>query len=263
VTTTKSTITSVTELNENTSYDFRVRAETEQGEGESVEINAVLTKALEKKELTSKVLEVPLTKPTISVSKAVLQVGANQMMQMDAIFTGHPRPTLFWTHNGQTIEDSRRVRIEERRFDMICTITIKKTEISDSGTYTVIAKSAAGEATAEFTLTIVGKAGPPRNLTAIDISPQSATLTWDVPLSDGGTLIKQYLVEKRSAGRTTWMKVTTVKETTSLIKDLVQGSKFEFRVRAETEEGEGESAEIGPILADYTFGKPLSLRNYH
>ena len=52
------------------------------------------------------------------------------------------------------------------------------------------------------------------------------------------------------------MKVAKVEgETTCTVKDLIPGSKFEFRVRAETEQGEGDAIEIGPIVADYSFGE--------
>ena len=137
---------------------------------------------------------------------------------------------------------------------MVATFTIKKTEDEDGGTYTVTAKNETGEASADLTLVVLSKAGPPRNLTVSDVTPKTATLNWEAPLNDGGAPIKHYLVEKRSATRTTWTKVTTVQETTTAVTDLVHGHKFEFRVKAITDQGEGAEAQVGPIVADYTFG---------
>ena len=206
-TTTKTTTVTITELTDETKYDFRVRAETDQGEGEAAELEDIKTKSLEKKtkpELEKAKAEAAVAKPTVTVSKTQLKVGVNQMMQLDVSFTGQPRPTLTWSHDGVSIDNSRRIRFEERRFDMTCAMTIRKTESGDSGTYTVTARNEGGEATAEFTLVTVGKAGPPRNLVESDVTPVSCTLKWEPPLKDGGTPIKHFIVEKRSAGRTSW-----------------------------------------------------------
>lgn len=257
VTTTTETTVQILELNESTAYEFIVKAETDEGEGEPAEIGILTLKCKEKPPTdrrASKPVE-PETRPTIRFAKSDIQVGTNQVVQVDVIFTGTPRPKLTWTFNGRPLTDSRRLRVEERRTEMIATLSIKKTELSDSGVYSVSAVNSVAEAVAEMTLKVLTKAGPPRNLAITDVTPSSAELLWEPPLNDGGSPIKHYTVEKRSAGRTTWMKVATVQETQCVVKDLAQGSKVDFRVRAETDQGEGEAAEVGPVVADYTFGE--------
>ncbi len=81
-------------------------------------------------------------------------------------------------------------------------------------------------------------------------------MTWEAPESDGGSPILRYVIEKRSAGRVTWSKVTTVKELTAIVTDLNEGKMFEFKVAAENKFGMGEGAEIGPVLAAFTFDVP-------
>ena len=39
------------------------------------------------------------------------------------------------------------------------------------------------------------------------------------------------------------------------ITDLIENNKYEFCVRAVNKYGAGEGAEIGPITANFTFGK--------
>ena len=122
VTRTRTTTVTVSELNEDTSYDFRVRAETDYGEGENAEITDIKTKTVEvKKEVrvteTKKEEGQTAIKPTVTISKSTIAVGTNQMMQVDVTFTGQPRPQLTWIHNGTVLEMSRRVTVEERRYE--------------------------------------------------------------------------------------------------------------------------------------------------
>ena len=121
VTTTKTTTVTISELNEDTSYDFRVRAETDYGEGENAEITDIKTKTVEvKKEVrvteTKKEEGQTAIKPTVTISKSTTAVGTNQMMQVDVTFPGHLRPQLTWIHDGTVLEMSRRVTVEERRY---------------------------------------------------------------------------------------------------------------------------------------------------
>jgi hypothetical protein len=67
-------------------------------------------------------------------------------------------------------------------------------------------------------------------------------------------------VEKQEEGSPTWEKVTGLSSgTTMAVKNLKEGKKYKFRVKAENIYGEGKPLETQkPILAKNPFGKPLS-----
>ena len=77
-----------------------------------------------------------------------------------------------------------------------------------------------------------------------DIDRTSATVTWTVPSSDGGSTITGYTIERREKGRDRWTRVnkSLVKETTLKVNDLTEKNQYEFRVIAENKVGPGEPA---------------------
>lgn len=78
-----------------------------------------------------------------------------------------------------------------------------------------------------------------------DILESSATLSWQPPVSDGGTPVTSYIIEARDTTRTSWVKSGTVtaEHTTFTAERLIEGKSYDFRVIAVNDEGEGESLE--------------------
>lgn len=78
-----------------------------------------------------------------------------------------------------------------------------------------------------------------------DVKADSVTLTWKPPLSDGGSPIKNYIVEKRDARKTSWTKVATLdgQTLTCTAPKLLEGTPYIFRVIAVNSEGESQPLE--------------------
>ena len=84
------------------------------------------------------------------------------------------------------------------------------------------------------------------------------TITWTPPVSDGGSDICNYVIEKREANATLWVKATkvTVTDCTHRITGLKEGVKYEFRVSAENAVGVGPaSLPSDPRIAELPCGK--------
>ena len=89
----------------------------------------------------------------------------------------------------------------------------------------------------------------PENLTAVE-GDGSVTLTWEVPLSDGGASITGYTYRYRAAGSTTWQpsdRGTTLTATTFYVREtisnLTNDTAYTFEVWANNAQGPGAVAQ--------------------
>lgn len=94
---------------------------------------------------------------------------------------------------------------------------------------------------------------PPQNLVATTISSKSVTIEWEKPLSDGGSELLGYVVEKRLSTLSStikWSRVVTL-DTYCLrycIDNLKEKSEYVFRVLAENAIGLSAPAETENIV---------------
>jgi len=77
-----------------------------------------------------------------------------------------------------------------------------------------------------------------------DLTADSCVLSWSAPVSDGGSPIKGYHVERRPTTSPHWNKITTrpISDTTLPVRDLMPGTGYEFRVLAENRAGLGAAS---------------------
>ena len=76
-----------------------------------------------------------------------------------------------------------------------------------------------------------------------DITTDSATLSWDVPKSDGGSPVSHYIIEERQdyTGEFTQALIADGSTCSVTIDGLTPDSNYEFRVLAQNEAGSSES----------------------
>ena len=92
---------------------------------------------------------------------------------------------------------------------------------------------------------------PPKNLVVTEIIGQTVRIQWDPPESDGGKPIRAYIIERRDALRSTWLKEGRCKATTYEIESLPLNGQHIIRITAENEEGLSAPCEIDkPIQID-------------
>lgn len=83
-----------------------------------------------------------------------------------------------------------------------------------------------------------------------DCHKAGVCLRWRPPRDHGGQVLQHYVVERRQAGRSTWLKVGEPPADSTSFTDasVERGRKYAFRVRAVTSEGAGDALESDEVL---------------
>jgi titin len=143
----------------------------------------------------------------------------------------------------------------------------------------VLAENAVGSGTAAETGDTVEVKSPydvpdaPRNLEATEVSGRSIVVEWAAPRNDGGAPIRGYVLERKQAFSTRFVRLARGLVGETYYKDtaVLADTDYEYRVAAENEAGVGAfSQSTGPILAREPFGnyttsflKHFSLKAYY
>ncbi|XP_055274907.1 immunoglobulin-like and fibronectin type III domain-containing protein 1 [Moschus berezovskii] len=121
----------------------------------------------------------------------------------------------------------------------------------DRGQYSVTLRSQGGSVQADLTLQVLDKPQTPQGpLEVQDDHGAGVRLRWRPPKDDGGRALEHYVVERRQAGRSAWLKVGESRSDSTTFTDThtEQGKKYAYRVRAVTAEGPGEALESEEVL---------------
>ncbi|CAG9781719.1 unnamed protein product [Diatraea saccharalis] len=170
----------------------------------------------------------------------------NETVFLKTTIVGKPTPTVEWRHDGQPIVTDERVEISNTpKFSVL---KIHSARRSDRGEYQVNAKNNIGEDTAAFLVTITAPPDPPQRVSVTRQVDKSVTLTWEPPEDDGGCRIGNYIIEYYRGGWNVWLKATTSRKTTVTLFDLIEGSEYRFRIKAESPYGmSSPSVESAPV----------------
>lgn len=104
--------------------------------------------------------------------------------------------------------------------------------------------------------------GPVKEISMKDSSKTSITLQWLKPDYDGGSIITDYVIEKRLKDGD-WSLGGTSRQCVSEVKNLKEYSEMFFRVAARNEKGQGDFVELGPIkVIDYIITPEACLADY-
>lgn len=244
----KKTKFEVVNLKENQAYKFRVCAINKVGVGEHADITGAI------------IVQERAEEPDLDIDpdlRKIVTCKAGTSLRLFVPIKGRPTPTIQWDKDEAPLKDSAQVETTSSYTSLV----IDKTSRNDSGKYTISAENSSGLKSAFVVVRVLDTPSAPVNLKVKEITNQSVTLEWEPPLLDGGSKIKNYIIEKRESTRKTFAAVATNCHSLSWkIEPLQEGCSYYFRVLAENAYGVGlPSATIDPLKVSEVPQSPKSL----
>ena len=177
--------------------------------------------------------------PTVEVDcslKQNLKVKAGMTLRICGRLAGNPMPTVSWKKNNMPLPE----RAFTEYADGKCKLEIEKSTRNDSGAYTLSIANQAGSEDVTINVAIQDTPSAPLNLGIKEKTVDSATLEWEAPENDGGSVISFYQIEIKESTKKSWKTVcNNCSRRSYRVGGLVQGLIYFFRVRGVNEYGEG------------------------
>ncbi|XP_026670519.1 titin homolog [Ceratina calcarata] len=170
----------------------------------------------------------------------------DETIRLKVSLAGRPAPSVIWYHDGEIISSDKRHIFETMDGESI--LKIPDAKRADRGEYTVKAINKLGEDTSSFLVTVTDRPAAPGKATVTMTLGRSVTLSWKEPEDDGGCKIGTYIVEYYRIGWDVWLKATTSRQTKATLSELIEGSEYKFRVKAENPYGVSEPSEESDVI---------------
>uniref|UniRef100_A0A3Q2Z4D6 Titin n=1 Tax=Hippocampus comes TaxID=109280 RepID=A0A3Q2Z4D6_HIPCM len=189
--------------------------------------------------------------------RKIVTIKAGLSLRLFIPIKGRPTPSIKWDKDDAPLQEKAQVEVTSSYTALV----IDQMNRADSGKYTITAENSSGTKSAFVVVRVLDTPSAPGKLTVKEITSQSVTLAWEVPLLDGGSKIKNYIVEKRESTRKTYAAVVTNCHALSWkIEPLQEGCSYYFRVLAENAYGIGLPAvTVDPLKVSEVPQAPRSL----
>uniref|UniRef100_A0A3B3Z9V5 Titin n=1 Tax=Periophthalmus magnuspinnatus TaxID=409849 RepID=A0A3B3Z9V5_9GOBI len=226
----------ITNLKENQEYKINICATNCEGVGEPAAVPGT-PKAEDR-----------LLAPEVELGaelRKVVCIRACSTLRLFVPIKGRPAPDVKWSREHGESLDKANIEITPS----FTTLQVENVDRFDGGKYIVTVENASGSKSAFVNVRVLDTPGAPQNLTVKEVTRDSVSLVWDAPLIDGGSRIRNYIVEKRESARKAYSTVcASCHKSSWKIGDLEEGKMYFFRVLAENEYGIGLPVEtLEPI----------------
>lgn len=236
----------VTNLKELSEVFFRVYAKNEKGCSDFSQIGPI----------TVKEFFIPPEANLIDYPNGELSVRIGQNVNIELPYKGKPKPTVQWMKDDVPLKESEQVRFRqtENKASLIVRNAIKE----NAGKYTLVLDNRLVKNFFDIKVTTLGPPAAPVGPIQFDeIKAQSIIISWNEPQDNGGGEITCYSVEKRETSQATWKIIcSSVVRTTFKIPNLVKGTEYQFRVRAENKYGVSDPLNSVDVVAQHQYKPP-------
>ncbi|KAF6733011.1 Titin, partial [Oryzias melastigma] len=219
-------------------YIFRVRAINAVGESEPSDISEnVFAKDSD-------------CNPTLEFQTLDLVVVETEKLHIPVPFKAVPAPRVTWHKDGKELKADERIGFRKEYTSLH--LEIDSSVHPDAGVYKVTLENKLGSASATINVKVIGLPGPCKEIVASEITKSSCKVSWDPPDYDGGSPILHYVLQRREAGRRTYVNMMSGENKVSwTVKDLIPNGEYYFRVQAVNKIGGGEFIELrNPVIAE-------------
>lgn len=236
----------VTGLKENAVLQFRVFAKNEKGNSDFSQIGPI----------TVQDFVIPPEANLSDYPNAELAVRVGQNIHIELPFKGKPRPVISWLKDNLPLKESEKIRF--RTTDNKTAVTVRGAKKEHAGQYTLVLDNRTIKNYFDINVITLGPPSVPVGPIRFDeIKAQSIIISWDEPKEDGGGEITCYSVEKRETSQANWKMVcSSVVRTTFKIPNLVKGTQYQFRVRAENKYGVSNPLTSLDVVAQHQYKPP-------
>ncbi|XP_054274229.1 titin homolog [Macrosteles quadrilineatus] len=170
----------------------------------------------------------------------------DEVIRLKVSVAGRPVPEVSWYLNGEPVPGGG--RYEAGHSERYATLRVGEARREDRGEYQVRAINRLGEDLASFLVTVADRPMPPGRAKVVMTLGRSVTLSWSAPEDDGGCKIGNYIVEYFRVGWNMWLKAATCRQLTTTLGDLIEGSEYKFRVKAENPYGVSDASTESDVV---------------
>uniref|UniRef100_A0A3P8P0Y4 Myosin, light chain kinase a n=1 Tax=Astatotilapia calliptera TaxID=8154 RepID=A0A3P8P0Y4_ASTCA len=173
--------------------------------------------------------------------------------------SGKPEPTITWQKGQEILSNSPYHQvITTRSFTSL--VFQKGVQRKDTGYYIITAKNRFGMDKQTIEVNVADIPEAPKGLVVSEIARDSITLVWEPPVSDGGSNIINYIVEKCPTTSDRWIRAGQTTDCSITIINIFGKAKYQFRVIAENQFGLSPPSE--PTEPITTKEDKSVIRNY-
>ncbi|KAL4622694.1 immunoglobulin superfamily member 22 [Arapaima gigas] len=207
-------------------------------------------------EATLSIADPPTIDPTMLEVLAAhpVTVKAGQTATIKIPFKGKPAPKVTWYKDGIEMMEDERTSVE--RVADSTTLVLTKCVREDSGAVMLRLKSDCGTAIANLHLNVVDHPKPPQGkVEFLERTGKCIKMKWKAPRDNGGKQVTSFIIERRTVGKKSWIKVGEVDSTTTCFSNdkVEEGKAYQYCIRAVNSQGISEPLETEEVFA----GEPI------
>ena len=230
-----------TELKEQHKYSFRVRTVNKAGKSEPHMILDAVARDR---------FEFPIITLDDQFTCDVVRHMANDRFWIRATVTGRPFPEIMWKHNEQLIDSETNPECEfsEDQITGRIEMYIRRPERKHWGNYKITARNCVGSKNVSTQINILDVPSPPMHVRPATVVKDFIQVAWNKPKDNGGSLVTEYIVEKRDMSMYAWLPVGKTEKMAMEVTNVLETQTYMFRVAAVNSQGRSEWAESQTVV---------------